>query len=115
MSLRLPDTLQAWGRSDFAQVLHAELLRQDALFAPLQRGMRHGSHALVEQAVLMPLPGRRDDAALQFDVAVHYASITPGCACEADPTPMSELPEFATLRIRILEPGAEATLLLVDD
>lgn len=114
MTLRLHAALQAWGRHDFAQVLCDELKRQDSLFAPLQRAIEHGSHALVEQAVPMLLRGEHDGSTLQVDLAIGYASITPGCACEADPTPMSELPEFATLRIRIRRDTGEATLRVLD-
>lgn len=115
MSLRLPSTLDAWGREDFTQVLRDELLRCDALFAPLQRALAHGSHALVERAQLMLLRGVEQDGVLQFEVGASYASITPGCACEADPTPMSELVEFATLRIRIERAGADACVQLLDN
>ena len=115
MNPRLHAALQAWGRSDFAQVLCDELQRQDALFAPLQRAIEHGSQALVDRAVPMLLHGAQDADTLQVDVAISYSSITPGCACEADPTPMSKLPEFATLRIRIRRDTAEATLRVLDN
>ncbi len=115
MSLRLQSSLDAWGREDFTRVLRDELLRTDALFAPLQKAVAHGSHALVEQTQLMLLGGAEQCGVLQFDVGASYFSITPGCACEADPTPMSELVEFATLRIRIARGSADATVQVLDD
>lgn len=115
MSIHLHSALSAWGCADFPRVLRDDLLGNDALFDPLQRAMAHGSHALVEEATLMVLRTADDGLGLQIDAAVSYASIIPGCACEADPTPMSELPEFATLRIRIDRATAEATVQLLAD
>ena len=115
MSLRLHSALNAWGCADFPQVLRDDLLGNDALFNPLQRAMAHGSYALVEESTFMVLRTADDGLALQIDAAVSYASIIPGCACEADPTPMSELPECATLRIRIDRGTAEATVHLLAD
>lgn len=106
--------LEAWGRPEFAQLVHDALIRGDALFGPLQRGMAHGSHALIENARLMLLRAQADEEALDIDVGVSYASITPGCACEADPTPMAEIPEFVRLRIRINRISASARVDLLD-
>ena len=106
--------LEAWGQPPFAQLLQDALVRGDALFGPLQRGMAHGSHALIEDARFMLLRTHADDAVLDVDVGVSYASIAPGCACEADPTPMAEIPEFARLRIRIDRTSASARVDLLD-
>ncbi len=114
-SAALADALQAWGSAGFARQLRDALLATDALFAPLQRAITRGSHALVEHAELLVLRSAERDGVLQLDAGVVYASITPGCACEGDPTPMSELPEYATLRIRIDRASASATVALLDD
>ena len=111
----LAAALQAWGDDDFARRLRDALLAADALFAPLQRAITRGSHALVEHAELLVLRSAERDGVLQLDAGVVYASITPGCACEGDPTPMSELPEYATLRIRIDRASAAATVELLAD
>ncbi|OIQ80353.1 hypothetical protein GALL_378970 [mine drainage metagenome] len=111
----LAAALQAWGDDDFARRLRDALLAGDALFAPLQRAITRGSHALVEHAELLVLRSTEHDGVLQLDAGVVYASITPGCACEGDPTPMSELPEYATLRIRIDRASAAATVELLAD
>lgn len=110
MPLTLRSTLAAWGQADLPRVLRDELAAQDALFAPLQRAMAHGSHALVDDATLMVLRTTEHPEALLIDAGVAYTSITPGCACEADPTPMSELPEYATLRVRIDRRSAGAEI-----
>ena len=115
MTTAMHGALQAWGRDDFAALLRDALLAGDALFGPLQKAMAHGSHALVEQAAVMLLRSHDGAEALEVDVGVAYASISPGCACEGDPTPMSELPEYATLRVRIDRASASATVMLLPD
>ena len=114
-SAALADALRAWGSAGFARQLRDALLAADALFAPLQRAITRGSHAQVEHAELLVLRSAEHDGVLQLDAGVVYASITSGCACEGDPTPMSELPEYATLRIRIDRASARATVALLDD
>ena len=112
--MALATVLQAWGRADFPRVLRDALLAADALFMPLQRAMARGSHALVEHAELIVLRSAELDGVLQLDLGVVYASIAPGCACEGDPTPMSELPEYATLRLRIERASGAARIDLLD-
>ncbi len=115
MTTAMHTALNAWGRADFAHLLRDALLAEDALFDPLQEAMAHGSHALAEQATLVLLRGSDTPGALEVDVGVVYASISPGCACEGDPTPMSELPEYATLRVRIDRTSGDATVMLLPD
>lgn len=115
MTPAMHSALDAWGREDFTQRLRDALLAEDALFHPLQRAMAHGSHALVEQATFMLLNSRDSAETLELDLGVSYASTTPGCACEGDPTPMSELPEYATLRVRIDRAGGDTTVMLLPD
>ncbi|MBU6513996.1 MAG: hypothetical protein KGJ03_12620 [Betaproteobacteria bacterium] len=115
MTTPMHTALQAWGRADFAPLLRDALLAEDALFGPLQKAMAHGSHALVDQATLMLLRGHESAEALEVELGVGYASISPGCACEGDPTPMSELPEYATLRVRIDRASGSATVTPVLD
>ncbi len=110
MNPAMQTALNAWGRAEFTELLRDALLGEDALFAPLQKAMAHGSHALVDQAVLMLLRSSESPGALEVDLGVGYASIIPGCACEGDPTPMSELPEYARLRVRIDRASGEATV-----
>lgn len=112
---RLPAALAAWGAPGFARALCDELRERDLLFAPLQRAMAHGSHALIDHAVLMVLRSRDDADAIELDAGVSYSSISPGCGCQDDPTPMSELPEYAVLRIRSARAQAEASVRLIED
>ncbi len=110
MSLTLPISLAARNQPDFCRVLADELRGQNALFLPLQRALEHGSHALVESASIMLLRERENDGRLHLVLGVSYASIIPGCACEADPTPMSEIAEYAWLQLCIDCASASAVI-----
>jgi hypothetical protein len=100
---------------DFQSVLLAELQQSGALVDPLQRGMTRGSHALTDDVSLMVLQRSETAERLQARVGLSYFSIIPGCACEADPTPMSELPEYVELQIDIQRADGAATLDILDD
>jgi len=115
MSLHLHAARAAWSQPDFQSVLLAELLQSGALVGPLQKGISRGSHALTDDVCLMVL--QRDERAdcLQVRAGLSYFSIIPGCACEADPTPMSELPEYVELQIDIQRADGAATLNILDD
>lgn len=115
MTYVLNDALNAWSRADFARVLQTELQDANALSAPLQRGLARGSFALVDTAQLLVLQRAEDAGLLRVKAAVCYQSIIPGCACEGDPTPMSELPEYVELAIAIDRADASATITLLDD
>ncbi|CUA94517.1 hypothetical protein [Thiomonas bhubaneswarensis] len=114
MTLTLPETCNAWSRPDFGAVLLAELRQADALHRPLQQGMRRGSHALTDDVALLVLQRGEQDDGLWVKAGLSYFSIDPGCACEADPTPMSELPEYVELRIAIRRSDGAATLQLLE-
>ncbi len=115
MTPAMHSALNAWGRADFARLLRDALASEDALFDPLQKAMARGSHALVEDATLILLRASDATGFLEVDVGVVYASITPGCACEGDPTPMSALPEYATLRVRIDRSSGDAAVMVLPD
>lgn len=113
MSLRLPNSRAAWAQPDFQTVLLAELQQAGALLRPLQQGITRGSHALTDDVCLMVLQRNETAGHLQIRVGLSYFSIIPGCACEADPTPMSEIPEYAELLIDIRRDDASARVQLL--
>ncbi|WP_449371576.1 hypothetical protein [Thiomonas sp.] len=115
MTLTLPAAQDAWTQPDFGAVLLTELQRAGALIGPLQHGIRRGSHALTDDVSLMVLQRSESADDLRVKAGLSYFSIIPGCACEADPTPMSELPEYVELCIAIRRADSAATLELLDD
>lgn len=115
MTLTLCAARAAWAQPDFQAVLLAELQREGALVQPLQRAMARGSHALTDDVGLMVLQRSESADSLRVKVGLSYFSIEPGCACEADPTPMSELPEYAEMLVEIRRADGAATLQLLGD
>jgi len=115
MPLTLPATRAAWAQPGLAAVVLDELRQQNALAQPLQRGLAHGSHALLDDVSLMVLQRRELADRLQLKAGLSYSSIIPGCACEADPTPMSELAEYVEVQIDIRKADASASLRLLGD
>ncbi|MGC8508756.1 MAG: hypothetical protein ACP5GC_04220 [Thiomonas sp.] len=115
MSLRLPAACAAWTQPDFQAVLLAELQQAGALVRPLQQGIARGSHALTDDVCLMVLQRNETAEHLQIRAGLSYFSIIPGCACEADPTPMSEVPEYVELQIDIHRADAATSLQLLAD
>ena len=115
MTLTLPETCTAWSQPDFGTVLLTELRQTGALPGLLQQGLSRGSHVLTDDVALLVLQRSEQGDALQVKAGLSYFSIIPGCACEADPTPMSELPEYVELGIAIRRSDAVATLALLDD
>ncbi|MGE0073488.1 MAG: hypothetical protein AB7S55_10580 [Thiomonas sp.] len=115
MPLSLPATRAAWTQPKLAAVVLDELRQQNALALPLQRGLAHGSHALLDAVSLMVLQRHELADRLRLKAGLSYSSIIPGCACEADPTPMSELAEYVELQIDISKADASASLKLLDD
>ena len=115
MPLALPATCAAWTQPNFQSVLLAELRQSDALVLALQRGIARGSHALTDNVSLMVLRRNESADSLRVKAGLSYFSIIPGCACEADPTPMSELPEYVELQIDIQRANGTATLHLLEE
>lgn len=113
MSLHLPAACAAWTRPDFQAVLLDELKQSGALVRPLQQGIARGSHALADDVCLMVLQRSETAEDLRIRAGVSYFSIIPGCACEADPTPMSEMPEYVELLIDIRRADASAQVQLL--
>lgn len=113
--IRLDAAIAAWGSPDFKNVLQAELMRADALTAPMQQGLARGSLALAAGAELLLLQRLEDADTLTVKAGICYLSTIPGCACENDPTPMGELPEYIELLISIDRRSGEATIRLLED
>ncbi|MDD4887730.1 MAG: hypothetical protein PHO64_12540 [Thiomonas sp.] len=114
MPLKLCASRAAWAQPDFQSVLLAELQQSGALVRPLQQSITRGSHALTDDVCLMVLQRGESADSLQVKAGLSYFSIIPGCACEADPTPMSELPEYVELQIDIQCSDGAATLRLLN-
>lgn len=98
----LPENvINAWGDPDFLDLMRQSLLSMDALFAPLQQAMAHGSYAHPEDAAFIELNRSEQGTQLEMDVGVFYQSSLPGCACAGDPDPQIPQQEYCVLRLRL--------------
>jgi hypothetical protein len=113
--IRLANSLTAWGRDDFFQVLRAEIeaLPHEAL--PLQEGLHHSSR--VSEEPFQAITIRADETADQI-VAVaslFYSGVVADCSCADDPSPVDTLTENCMLEIRLNKLDATASFSLVED
>jgi len=110
--MKLSRSLAAWNTPDFSAVLKAELESVDGSLLPLQQGLARSSHALTEHFSAIVLSAFENGGALRARVGLSYSGIIPGCACTDDPTPMSELPEYCVVELRIDKQTAETEIRL---
>lgn len=113
--LRLEATLKAWDMPDFKTVLGDELVETRALERPMQLGLTYGTVALPENLKFVVLDADDDDASIRIHGGVHYTSITTGCTCIDDPSPLSEMPEYVEVDIVIDRTTGDATVKLAAD
>ena len=107
--------VRAWGTPEFLPALRRALLSQDALFAPLQQAMAHGSHAHPEDAAFIELKRWEHTDQSFMDIGVFYQSSLPGCACAGDPDPDIPQPEYCKLRLCLNPAQATAHLQLIEE
>lgn len=110
---RLPATLAARGRPEFADTLKRELAALPVDRLPLTQALRQGSHVL-DQPVGVRLIGADADQ-LRLRVGIFFASLIAGCNCADDPSPVEPLPEYCELLVEIDADSAEAIVSLLPD
>lgn len=111
---RLPAVLAAWGSDDFNAVCRREIAALgDAL--PLQAGLRRGAYALSGTPEVMLQAVETHPDRLRLRVGLFYSSLTPGCSCADDPTPLDEEREYCRLQLDITRPDGEVSARLLDE
>jgi hypothetical protein len=110
--IALQQSLNAWGQSEFKDVLKQELM-ECGKELPLQAGLAAGSYAAESPQDVMVISAHETEAAIEVKVGIFYESLTPGCACAGDPTVESEQNEYLTLLVSIDKHTAEVTFQLL--
>jgi len=110
---RLNKALAVWGTPTFEDILKDEVRQLGIENLPLQQGLAHGSFTSGENLQVSVLSTSETTDAIEVKVGLFYTSIIAGCACEDDPTPQSDLPEYSEIGIRIDKASAEATITLL--
>ncbi len=112
---RLPDSLAAWGTSEFEGILKRELGRLTAEVLPLQAALTHGSYASDKVSGVILLSTSESADAVIIKAGLHFTGVIAGCSCADDPTPNNETVEYCEVRIEIDRQSAGATITLLAD
>jgi hypothetical protein len=111
--IQLNKSLNAWKTPDFNDVLKEEIEHLDIVALPLQQALSHSSYAIDGKFNVMIINAYEEDGVIKAKTGIFYTGIIPGCACEDDPTPVSEYSEYCELRFNISKNTAETTISLV--
>ena len=111
--IRLTKTLNAWGTSDFKDILKKEIEQMGADQLPLQQGLSTGSYAIDGKlsAMIVSVFERADF--IQVKAGIFYSGIIAGCSCADDPTPVNEESEYCVVQLDINKLTAETTIALL--
>lgn len=100
MTLRLPESLAAWGTPDFPAALKRELEANAALL-PLQKALAGSSAVAGDKIEVMVIASDADAECIRAKVGVFFSGIVSGCSCADDPTPVEAQNEYCELLVDI--------------
>ena len=112
---RLPDSLAAWGTSEFDETLKRELGRLTGEVLPLQAALTHGSYASDKISGVILLSAAEAAGSLDIKAGLYFTGVIAGCSCADDPTPNNETVEYCEVRIEIDRKSAGAAISLIAD
>lgn len=113
--LRLTRTLNAKDSADLAATFKQELAQQDRAHLPLQQALRHGSSVLDTPLTVLMHGAHMSAQQLHIYAGIFYQSVTAGCSCADDPTPLNEHTEYCEVQVLIDTIDAQASVMLVED
>ncbi len=112
--IRLPRSAAAWGSPAFEAVFKRELAALGNAGLPLQQALQVGNLALDDAIDVVVLSQSEAAGRLKLKVSLFYTSVIAGCACDDDPTPVSENTECCELQVEIDRVSGEAAIQLPD-
>jgi len=115
MTIRMSQSLAAWGEERYRDLLRDEIERLPHHALPLQQGLRYSS--LVSDDPIEAVILKLDETPVEIRVtaSLFYRGVIAGCSCADDPTPLDSLNENCTLLIRIDKATAEARFELLQE
>ncbi len=113
--IRFDKALSAWGTPDFAAVLKQEIEQLDADQLPLQQGLSTGNYVTDAPYTAMINSVVETEESIRVRAGIFYQSVTSGCNCAGDPTPISENNEYCEVRLDIDKASAATTIALVTE
>lgn len=111
--IRLTKSLNAWGTSDFEDILKGEIEQMGAEQLPLQQGLSTSSYALDDKLNVRIISVSGETRFIRVKVGIFYTGIIAGCSCADDPTPVEEQNEYCEVQLDINKITAETTVALV--
>lgn len=112
-TIRLPNSLNAWGTPAFGAALKQEIEQLDAGQLPLQQGLSASSHVTDRPFQAMIIGASEDAGLLRVKAGIFYTGVIAGCSCADDPTPVNELNEYCVLQFDIDTTTAATTVTLL--
>jgi len=110
----LEQSLLAWGKSEFAEVLKRELAGLDASLLPLQQGLSTGNYVADAPITLVVHSVVELDDAIRVTAGIFYQGVLGGCSCTDDPTPTSDINEYCEVRLDIDKRSAVTVVTLLE-
>ena len=113
--LILTRTLYAKDSADLAAIFKQELAQQDRAHLPLQQGLRHGSSVLDTPLTVLMHGAHMTPQQLHIHAGIFYQSVTAGCSCADDPTPLNVHTEYCEVQVLIDTRDAQTTVQLIKE
>lgn len=81
---------------------------------PLLQAMAHGSQIAAAEICVMLLTSVEVESLIQVRAGIFFSSVTAGCSCADDPTPLNEIDEYCELQFDIDKTSAITRVLLLE-
>lgn len=114
MAIRLPQSLAAFGRHDFKQVVKAEIEALNGDHLPLQQALTRSNHAVNTGFVASIFRVEEQEQHILVKAGISFIGRIMGCAC-TDETPVSDIHEYAMLLLSIQKDNAAVQVNLLPD
>ncbi|KAA3626107.1 MAG: hypothetical protein DWQ09_17930 [Proteobacteria bacterium] len=113
--VELPESRAALGSSAFETVLKHEVAELGSDVLSLRYALAQGNYVLDDGIEVIVLNVSETPETVRVKAGIHFLSILTGCACDDDPTPVSELNEYSEALVTIDRSNGAATILLMSD
>jgi len=113
--LRLPETLNAWGSSNFRDVFKQEVEKLGGQDLPLQQGLAASSHVSDRPIQVMILSIAEEPECIRVRAGIFYTGVIAGCNCADDPSPIDEQNEYCVVQFVIDKTSSESIVSLLAD
>lgn len=112
--IKLSQSLQAFGTSNFAYIVKQEIKNISAESLPLQQGLSLSSYVGNAPFSITILNTTDKNNTLIIKAGVFYTGIIAGCSCSDDPSPVDEQNEYCEIQFSVDKDTAETDITLLD-